>query len=611
MPRPTAPRRGAAEVRALRDLILPDLPWQQPGKAGGSLYGPPPPREGMRAGKPRNRGPGLPDPGPRGRADSPCSPCSSSSDDEPHRAGRASQRASLSLLSSAPTARHSMRSDADTTSALAWALAGASDAGEPGVDDADGSFLVPDVTASPPAGARRPLEDLPRGYSIEPPPCDAYASQSGSRADSSKYCTSWTHSSCLSTGSSEALLVDDDGRIEEISEAFDDIQASLRELRRTGNRPQKLCSSANSDCHSVVSRRSGAVSSVSGHSQSSSATDRSGASTVVSMPRPSRPSAVAEWRRLLPEFAAHAEGDKDAIELALVPAAAVVLEPGHPLEGTVESGGVQASFAFAQGWGPETGRRGAAAATPRAIQALHRRIQGTGVAAAAAPASLPVNEEECPLALAVEERLMLTRGESARAYTPMREADGAAHAPGESRLTSIPVNLMPRSRPQLPQSPGHGTDQLRATTANDADAPAAPGGGGGSGAQARRWGDTNGAPSPRGSTLQTQTPEGGSGQGRGLMAWMSSTLCCFRYSRARRRWEPTPGCSHYLRTLRQLDPVIVACILAGALMGAYMVAWTAETYTGRVSERQEGPGMYGQLSLWYFCLKDASGRASC
>ena len=73
-------------------------------------------------------------------------------------------------------------------------------------------------------------------------------------------------------------------------------------------------------------------------------------------------------------------------------------------------------------------------------------------------------------------------------------------------------------------------------------------------------------------SVLAKTPEGGSGRGRGLVAWMSSTLCCLRYSRARRWWEPTPGCSRYLETLRQLDPVIVACVLAGALMGAYMVA---------------------------------------
>ena len=94
--------------------------------------------------------------------------------------------------------------------------------------------------------------------------------------------------------------------------------------------------------------------------------------------------------------------------------------------------------------------------------------------------------------------------------------------------------------------------------------------------------------------------------------WLVASTCCIYYSRTRRRWMPTPFLIFCIRTLRNLDRTTCFSILIFSFAASYMITWISIANPAYFDDDQDhGPGIYGQLYVWYMCLRDDTGRIRC
>ena len=93
--------------------------------------------------------------------------------------------------------------------------------------------------------------------------------------------------------------------------------------------------------------------------------------------------------------------------------------------------------------------------------------------------------------------------------------------------------------------------------------------------------------------------------------WLVASTCCIYYSRTRRRWMPTPFLIFCIRTLRNLDLTTCFSILIFSFAASYMITWISIANPAYFNDQDHGPGIYGQLYVWYMCLRDDTGRIRC
>jgi len=94
--------------------------------------------------------------------------------------------------------------------------------------------------------------------------------------------------------------------------------------------------------------------------------------------------------------------------------------------------------------------------------------------------------------------------------------------------------------------------------------------------------------------------------------WLVASTCCIYYSRTRRRWMPTPFLIFCIRTLRNLDLTTCFSVLIFSFAASYMITWISIANPAYFDDDQDkGPGIYGQLYVWYMCLRDDTGRIRC